>query len=263
MPVRFQVLSDLHIDSYARRDLPIGEIPYTNADAILVAGDTSNGLLGIEWLIGESKRLEKPIFVIVGNHEYFGHNILELDAQIKALTQDTQVHFLQCASFEFMGVRIIGTTLWTDYQYQPQDNTLEIAQQFMRDYREIYYDNRLLTPQDTVAIHQQQRAWLQNALKQSKKDAMPTVVMTHHSISPLSIAPKYANFPSNAGFVVDLSEWLKSDFAPDIWLHGHTHEAFDYQQGHTRVIVNPRAYPNEISSTGIVFDWHKVIEVMV
>ena len=35
MPVRFQVLSDLHIDSYARRDLPIGEIPYTNADAIL------------------------------------------------------------------------------------------------------------------------------------------------------------------------------------------------------------------------------------
>lgn len=46
MPVRFQVLSDLHIDSYARRDLPIGEIPYTNADAILVAGDTSNGLFG-------------------------------------------------------------------------------------------------------------------------------------------------------------------------------------------------------------------------
>jgi len=263
MPVRFQVLSDLHIDSYARRDLPIGEIPYTNADAILVAGDTSNGLLGIEWLIGESTRLEKPIFVIVGNHEYFGHNILTLDEQIKALTQDTQVHFLQCTTFEFMGVRIIGTTLWTDYQYQPQDNTLEIAQQFMRDYREIYYDNRLLTPQDTVSIHQRQRAWLQNALKQSQKDAMPTVVMTHHSISPLSIAPKYANFASNAGFVVDLSEWLQSDFAPDIWLHGHTHEAFDYQQGHTRVIVNPRAYPNEISSTGVVFDWHKVIEVMV
>ena len=94
MSVRFQVLSDLHIDSYARRDLPIGKIPYTNADAILVAGDTSNGLLGIEWLIGESKRLEKPIFVIVGNHEYFGHNILTLDVQIKALTKDTQVHFL-------------------------------------------------------------------------------------------------------------------------------------------------------------------------
>ena len=56
MPVRFQVLSDLHIDSYARRDLPIGEIPYTNADAIFVAGDTSNGLLGIEWLIGEAAR---------------------------------------------------------------------------------------------------------------------------------------------------------------------------------------------------------------
>ena len=68
--------------------------------------------------------------------EYFGHNILDLDAQIKALTQDTQVHFYNARAFEFMGVRIIGTTLWTDYQYQPQDNTLQIAQQFMRDYRE-------------------------------------------------------------------------------------------------------------------------------
>ena len=45
------------------------------------------------------------------------------------------------------------TTLWTDYQYQPQDNTLEIALNSLCDYREIYYDNRLLTPQDTVAIH--------------------------------------------------------------------------------------------------------------
>ena len=52
MPVRFQVLSDLHIDSYGGRDLPIGEIPYTNADAILVAGDTSMGF----WASGMAYR---------------------------------------------------------------------------------------------------------------------------------------------------------------------------------------------------------------
>lgn len=261
MPVRFQVLSDLHIDSYARRGLPVGEIPHTQADAILVAGDTSNGTEGIKWLIRESKRLDKPIFVITGNHEYFGENIVELDSQIKALTHNTQVYFLQGDSVDFKGVRIIGTTLWTDYQYQATDDTLAIAQQFMRDYREIHYGTRMLMPQDTVTLHNVQRAWLLAALQQSQKDNMPTVVMTHHSISPRSIAAKYADFASNAGFVVDLSQWLVSDFAPDVWVHGHTHEAFDYKQGKTHVVVNPRAYPNEISSTGIVFDWQKIIEV--
>lgn len=261
MPVRFQVLSDLHIDSYARRQLPVSEIPDTDADAILVAGDTSNGLSGITWLIGESQRLDKPIFVIAGNHEYFGQDILVHDAQIKELTRDTQVHFLQCDSIDFKGVRILGTTLWTDYQYRADSGTLATAQQFMRDYQEIKHGARLLTPQDTVVIHQAQRAWLLNALKQSRNDQLATVVMTHHSVSPCSIAPKYADFPSNAGFVVDLSDWLDSDFAPKIWVHGHTHEAFDYVQTNTRVVVNPRAYPSEISSTGIVFDWHKMIEV--
>lgn len=261
MPVRFQVLSDLHIDSYARRELPVGQIPRTEADAILVAGDTSNGLLGIEWLIDESQRLNKPIFVIAGNHEYFGKDILVLDAQIKDLTRNTQVHFLQCDSVDFKGVRILGTTLWTDYQYQSTATTLAVAQQFMRDYQEINKGSRLLIPQDTIEIHQQQSAWLLAALQRSLQDNMPTVVMTHHSISPQSIAPKYAEFPSNAGFVVDLSQWLETEYAPKLWVHGHTHEAFDYIQANTRVVVNPRAYPNEISSTGIVFDWQKMIEV--
>ena len=261
MSVRFQVLSDLHIDSYARRGLQVGAIPQTDADAILVAGDTANGMVGIQWLIAESQRLAKPIFVIAGNHEYFGEDMLQLDSQIKALTCDTQVHFLQCDSVDFMGVRIIGTTLWTDYLYQANANTVAIAQQFMRDYQEINYGNRRLTPLDTVTMHQRHRAWLLDALQQSHKDNMPTIVMTHHSISPQSIAAKYADYPSNAGFVVDLSEWLDADFAPDVWIHGHTHEAFDYVQGHTRVVVNPRAYPNEVSSTGMLFDWEKVIKV--
>lgn len=54
---------------------------------------------------------------------------------------------------------------------------------------------------------------------------------------------------------------MYEDWAPMLWVHGHTHEAFDYRIGNTRVIVNPRAYPNEVSSTELVFAWDKVIDI--
>lgn len=30
--------------------------------------------------------------------------------------------------------------------------------------------------------------------------------------------------------------------APDLWLHGHVHDSFDYNVGRTRVIANPAGY---------------------
>jgi hypothetical protein len=29
---------------------------------------------------------------------------------------------------------------------------------------------------------------------------------------------------------------------PDLWVHGHTHNSFDYMFGKTRVVVNPYGY---------------------
>ena len=29
---------------------------------------------------------------------------------------------------------------------------------------------------------------------------------------------------------------------PRLWIHGHTHESFDYEIGKTRVVCNPRGY---------------------
>ena len=31
---------------------------------------------------------------------------------------------------------------------------------------------------------------------------------------------------------------------PSLWLHGHTHESFDYNIKNTRVVCNPRGYIN-------------------
>lgn len=264
--MKFQVLSDLHIDSYARRGLTVGEIVQTDADVVLVAGDTCNGSQGMAWLQQQAQQLDKPIVSIAGNHEYFGQDIASFDAVLAQFDNyDTAtgrgLKVLQCQSIDFAQVRVLGCTLWTDYQFEFSEQTLPMVLRFMRDYQQIYVGEQLFSPEVSVQIHHQQRRWLQRALQQAHKDQKTCVVMSHHSVTPLSVSEKYADLPSNAAFVSDLSDWMQQPWAPKLWIHGHTHEAFDYQLGNTRVVVNPRAYPGEVSSTPLPFTWDKVVAI--
>lgn len=281
MDMKFHILSDLHIDSYARRGLPIGNIPDTDADAIILAGDISNASLGMQWAGEQASKLAKPILYVAGNHEYFGHDVLEFDATLGKLSKDLDVVFLQKQRWQMDNVRVLGCTLWTDFEFgtrpehhtlsniklfnkwQSQAQAMDFAKDKMRDYFSIQHGGLggLLTPRHVAALHQEHKNWLEHELEQAKTDGVVTVVVTHHSISALSIASKYAMSPSNGAFVSDLSPLMRSDTAPKLWIHGHTHDAFDYTLGNTRVVVNPRAYPSEVSSTEVAFDWAKVVEV--
>lgn len=268
--MKLHILSDLHIDSYTRRGYPLKQIPATDADVIMIAGDTSNGDGGMKWLSEEAKRLNKPMITIAGNHEYFGQDVFSFDdtlAQYDNFSEQTQtgLRVLQCQSIDLNlageDIRILGCTMWTDYQYNADENTMDESKKFMRDYREIEASGTMFSPEASIKLHAQHRAWLQQALLDAHQQNKKVVVMTHHSASPLSIAPKYADFPSNAAFITDFSEWMQQPWSPVLWVHGHTHEAFDYQIGNTRVVVNPRAYPGEVSSTEVDFAWDKVVEV--
>ena len=62
------------------------------------------------------------------------------------------------------------------------------------------------------------------------------------SVSPhrWPTSPRYANEWSSAGFINELpAEFFK---VPVLWVHGHTHDSFDYQVGNCRVVCNPRGY---------------------
>lgn len=271
--MKIHLLSDLHIDSYQKRQLPMGDLPKTDADIVILAGDISNSSLGMHWSIAQSKKINLPILYIAGNHEYFDENILTFDHQLNTLCADTNVTFLQQKAYDFKGVRFLGCTLWTDFCYQidkpfanlpnidHKNARLELIQTQMRDYQGIYEGSGLLTIEHVKSINQQHQQWLKNALQTAYQQQIPTVVISHHGISPRSISEKYQDSPINASFISDMTSWLHQKWAPALWLHGHTHDAFDYIEGNTRVIVNPRAYPKETSSTAVAFDWHKVVDM--
>jgi Icc-related predicted phosphoesterase len=70
------------------------------------------------------------------------------------------------------------------------------------------------------------------------------VVVTHHLPSFRSVPPQFQNSSLNAFFVHDVENSIRQ-YSPSLWIHGHTHTNFDYTIGKTRVVANPRGYPEE------------------
>ena len=94
--MNIQLLSDLHNEFLRNRPSVSGhqwsgDIPQTDADVIILAGDIDIGMKGAEWAVLESKRLEKPIIYILGNHEFYGHEYFELKNRIAEYCQGTNV----------------------------------------------------------------------------------------------------------------------------------------------------------------------------
>jgi len=61
--------------------------------------------------------------------------------------------------------------------------------------------------------------------------------------------------------VSDLPSLVRAPVA--LWVHGHTHTAFDYFAEGTRVICNPRGYGDQRTRVpeNPLFKWDKVVEI--
>ena len=46
-----------------------------------------------------------------------------------------------------------------------------------------------------------------------------------------------------------------------LWIHGHTHDSFDYRLNETRVVCNPRGYATEGVNENPWFDLNLVVDI--
>ena len=135
------------------------------------------------------------------------------------------------------------------------------AQLLLRDFSRIRIgeaEDRLFSPEDSVALFERDTRWLDGRLD-AKHDG-PTVVITHHAPSRQSVHPRFAKSLLSASFVSG-AERLLGGARVQLWIHGHTHDSFDYLVNGTRVVCNPRGYAKEGVNENPRFDPQLVIEV--
>jgi predicted phosphodiesterase len=252
--MKLNVLSDLHLSQ--------GELahPQTDADIVILAGDIARPEEAVAW----AAAFDKPVLYVAGNHEFYGGSIEGTVPRLKQLCRDTNVRVLDDEAVVIGGVRFLGSTLWTDMRLfgdgAASVAAADAAQRFMRDYTRIHIDEageRPFSPDHARVLFDRHSAWLARELE--KPHDGHTVVITHHAPSPLSIHPRFTGSPINACFVSN-AEHLLGRERVQLWIHGHTHDSFDYLCHGTRVVCNPRGYARNAVNENPVFEPGFVVE---
>jgi Icc-related predicted phosphoesterase len=271
--VKLLILSDIHlefgVDYRAPRD---------GYDVVILAGDiTSPGDKAVRWARRASTFGGRPVVVVPGNHEYYGHTMEPAMSAMKAASSGSNVHVLDGHEVTVDGVRFLGATLWTDFAlaigtkvatHSRIRRSMDTARLKLNDYRVIRTrrsragesqdpvapepgdadgadtsstdrPSRLLEPEDTLALHLAQREWLASKLAEPTEGK--TVVVTHMAPHRGSLAPEYEGDWLSGGFVSELPKVFFE--VPALWVHGHVHNSFDYCVESCRVLCNPRGYP--------------------
>ena len=246
--MKLNVLSDLHLSV-----CPL-DFPSNDADVVILAGDIARPEEAIAW----ASALGKPVLYVPGNHEFYGGSIAGTRDALASCAAGTNVRLLDDGEVIIDGVRILGTTLWTDFRLfgdgVQRTNAMEAGRRFMRDFTRIRNTDDSpspFTPADAAALFAEQSRWLEARL--ATRFAGPTVVITHHAPSRQSIHPRFAGSPLNACFVSD-AEYLIDGTRVQLWIHGHTHDSFDYAVNGTRVVCNPRGYAKDGVNENPLFD---------
>ena len=253
--MRLQVLSDIHLTGGAP------PVPATRADLIVLAGDIARPPEAIAW----AATLGKPVLYVPGNHEFYGSSIESTLRELASRAAGTSVRVLDDDAVVVDGVRFLGSTLWTDFRLdgdgEPRETAMREARRLVRDFSRIRAreaDDVPFTPGQSVVRHRRHVAWLEARL--AERHDGPTVVVTHHAPSRMSVHPRFAGSPLNGAFVSDLSR-LSGGGRAGLWIHGHTHDSFDYDLDGTRVVCNPRGYAKDGVNENPRFDPGLVVEV--
>jgi Icc-related predicted phosphoesterase len=258
------VFSDIHLTRLPGMTLS-QPMAVPDADICICAGDTSGTLsTAVDYLLTDIAPC-MPVVTVLGNHEYYGLSVSKALSRAKRNTNGSDVHVLENSVFMIDGLRVLGATLWTDLAIPvgdeaelPEDLRLEVTKleipKHIADYTEIYSDvghMERITPDETVARHKDTLGFLIESLE-TPFDGK-TVVLTHHAPLLTSIDQRFLGNISNAAYASDLSA-LIDRYQPDMWVHGHVHQFFDYRRGKTRVLCNPRGFSNESATSGFVPD---------
>ena len=216
--------------------------PQSDADVVVLAGDIARPNGAVAWAHG----FAKPVLYVPGNHEFYGGTLAGTLDALRQSCAGTCVRVLDDDEIVLDGVRFLGSTLWTDFMLFGAGGKRIVAmgeaQRFMRDFTRIRKSDAPaspFTPEDSAALFARHSRWLETRLMQPF--AGPTVVVTHHAPSRRSIHPRFQESQLNACFVSDAEHLLDGERV-QLWIHGHTHDSFDYTVNGTRVVCNPRGY---------------------
>ena len=244
--MKIQIASDIHLE------FEPFDLPETDADVIVLAGDIGTGTMGVEW----AGTLGKPVVLVPGNHEYYNQRWDTHDTvmQLAGLATDN-VDVLISSAVVHGGVRFLGTTLWTDFRLYGESSEMEsmmYAKKNMNDYKLIKTSTgrHAINPFYTKTAHDVAVAWLKIEL--ARPFDGKTVVVTHHAPTSQMLNPhfwKKKNDALSPAYASNLDYLINPPI--NLWVSGHTHHSTIQMVNNVACVSNCRGYPLSVSDRSI------------
>ena len=263
--INLSLHSDLHHENNFHKPLIRDKIITSiEADIFILAGDIHNGLGSINYASAVAKKNNKPVLLVAGNHEYYGHDLKQMEAQLREeAAKRENVYFLEKDAIVLNNVRFLGCTLWSNFELYEQDDPgnrmfyMEKAQNLISDFHNITVNGSLIRGWQMVKLHQTCMVWLTSQLE--TQHSGPTVVITHFPPVPGCIEDKWKTTPPEFNelspyFVNDLRAFINT-WQPDFWLYGHTHSNINLKIGRTHIITNQQGYISHDDGAGYQTDF--------
>lgn len=226
MSFKFSLISDMHVD------FPQPKTPYDKLEEfVVVAGDTSNGLLGLKFL-NKLKNKGHQVFAVDGNHEHYSNRSQGRfpDETERAFYDGLAQGYIAAVNED---LTIIGSNGWYEVRNE------SAWQNYMTD-----SFNGLLT-----AEWVNERAKLQAAYIDDNLSNIPGrfIIVTHTAPCLHTLNPDFEGHFSNDWYWNPHMGRVMARHADKIavWCHGHSHASADKIVDGVRVVCNPRGYPRE------------------
>ncbi|MDO8953883.1 MAG: metallophosphoesterase [Gammaproteobacteria bacterium] len=238
-------LTDIHLNFLGIKDRNnfYQEIIKSNSDAILISGDIAEAPSVVELLNEMAKTIQKPIYFVLGNHDYYRGQINEVRAAMLELCKTNPLlHWLP--AYESISiaddVTLLGQDGWADGRYGDYTNSrVRINDsQLIHDLFEKKIVSKYLLLEKMQELADTDAQQLKQSIQQSISQYNPTriIVLTH--IPPFKEACLHEGEISNDEWLPYFATKATGDVLLEIAskhssvkflvLCGHTHSPAEY-----------------------------------
>ncbi len=129
-------LTDIHLNFLEPPEVEAfcERVRQTRADAVMLTGDISEARDVGERLAGLAAAIDRPIYFVLGNHDFYGGSIWQVREQVRATCEHVpNLHFLTGSPpIELMpGVGLVGHDGWADARFGDYERSFIM----MNDYK--------------------------------------------------------------------------------------------------------------------------------
>lgn len=249
-------VSDIHLDHLRSEQELVAfaaKIVATNSAALVISGDISQAKTVVYHLSVLERELQRPIYYVAGNHDYYGSSIADVRKQFNELTNVSHhLRYLSevpCISLS-KDTAIVGHDGWYDVRYgdHKQSSFLMTDWYAIQEFSAFSGGQRYMARQQVMNMHGviDQARKLASEGAQHIHDGIKQAVVRKHSevvivthFPPFAQACVYRGQPTGAGHLPFYSSMVVGDVLRDAAnafpnvkftvLCGHTHGKTTYQ----------------------------------